>query len=280
MEHNCLRLLSFYLNKPVIKRWTEKGEHVFLDSGAYSAHTKGAQIDVDSYIDYINGLDDTFTCYAQLDTIPGVFRKPKTKEQLLEAPEVSWKNYIYMRERVKSPDKLLPIFHQGEDWHNLTRMLDYEPRIDYMGISPANDVATTIKEGWIRECFKIIEKSKNPLIKTHAFGMTSLRLLERFPFYSADSTSWIMYAVNGMIMTQYGPLVASDRKVKDPGHILNLHPDMGKELEEYIFELCGWTRQELADDYKKRLMYNVLFFKRWADNYTYKPKTVSQARLF
>ena len=31
-------------------------------------------------------------------------------------------------------------------------------------------------------CFKMISESNNPHVKTHAFGMTSLKLLEQYPF--------------------------------------------------------------------------------------------------
>ena len=90
-----------------------------------SAHTRDAEVDVDAYIEYLNGIDDDVHVFAQVDKIPGKFRHPKTREELAEAPEMSWNNYLYMRERLKSPEKLLPIFHQGEDFKWLHNILDY-----------------------------------------------------------------------------------------------------------------------------------------------------------
>ena len=162
-EHGLLRLLSYLIYKGHLLKRHNKGLKTFVDSGAFSAHTKGAEIDVDAYIEYLNAYDDTISICAQLDKIPGEFGKPKTKEQLLEAPELSWENYLYMYPKMKSPEKLLPIFHQGEDFKHLHRMLNHEPKIEYMGISPANDLTTASKERWINECFKIIKASKNPI---------------------------------------------------------------------------------------------------------------------
>jgi hypothetical protein len=278
-ENNLLRLLSYLNDKRHIFNREAKGLKTFVDSGAYSAHTKGAEIDVDDYIAFLNEHDETVSICAQLDKIPGEFNKPKTKEQLLEAPELSWENYLYMYPKMKSPEKLLPIFHQGEDFKHLERILNHEPKVQYMGISPANDLPTKVKEVWINECFKIIKKSKNPDIKTHAFGMTSLWVLNRYPFTSADSTSWIMTGANGGIMSEYGVLMVSDNGKKNPKHVMNLPKPVLEELKNHV-ESKGFTLEELGSDYKQRMVWNILFLKEWADNYKYQPVNVGQAKLF
>lgn len=257
----------------------KNGFPIFLDSGAFSAHTQGAEIDVDEYINYINQRDDHLTCFAQLDTIPGKFGQHKTKHDMDEAAKKSWENYLYMVERVKSPKKLMPIYHQGEDFKYLDQILNYRSQVDYMGISPANDLSTKQKEYWIAECFKRIKKSKNPNIKTHAFGMTSLRLLEKFPFYSADSTSWLMTGRTGGIMTKFGTIVISDNQTNDPKHAIHLPKKFKKELEKYV-ESFGFTLTELKDEYKKRMLFNIRYLLDWADNYEYKPQKVTQNKLF
>jgi hypothetical protein len=278
-ELGLLRLLSYLNDKRHILNRKAKGLKTFIDSGAFSAHTKGVEIDADDYIAFLNEHDDTVSICAQLDKIPGEFGKPKTREQLLEAPELSWQNYLYMVERLKSPKKLLPIFHQGEDFKHLKRMLEFEPKIDYIGISPANDVSTPLKERWIRECFKIIKNSPNPNVKTHAFGMTSLWVLERYPFTSADSTSWIMTGANGGIMTEFGVLLVSDNQKKNPKHVCNLPKPIYEKVVEYV-EKKGFKLEELGSDYKQRMCFNILYLKEWADNYEYKPVQVEQGKLF
>ena len=132
VERNCNRLFSQVINRSEMSKMAElkrSGEYtgkIFMDSGAFTAHRQGIEVDVDDYINYLNSLHDCLDVMAQVDTIPGQFGKPKTKEQLNEAPKLSWDNYLYMRERVEDVDKLTPIFHQGEDlyWlHNISAPL-------------------------------------------------------------------------------------------------------------------------------------------------------------
>lgn len=283
------RLASQLIDRNVISGWIEsrtRGQsrgNLFIDSGAYSAHTRNAELDVDAYIEYLNSIDDELHIFAQADKIPGVFRQPKTKEQLAEAPELSWKNYLYMRGKLKSPKKLLPIFHQGEDYKWLHNMLEWTDEngehIPYIGISPANDQPVKEKERFIDKCFRIIEKSSNPNVQTHAFGMTSLHILERYPFTSADSTSWIMNGVNGSIMTKYGSVTISSGRLNAPDHIRKMPKEAQQEIQKYV-ESHGYTLQGLADDYKQRVIFNIKFLLDWARNYEYRPSKVARRPLF
>ena len=156
------QLLSQLNERKACIEWVEyKRAHpeckskLFIDSGAYTAHTKGKEVDVDEYINFMNSIDDQVYVFAQVDKIPGEWGKPKTPEQLAEAPILSWENYKYMVKRVKSPKKLLPIFHQGEDFKYLEQMLNYvypedvldkscvgQP-IDYIGISCNKELSST-----------------------------------------------------------------------------------------------------------------------------------------
>lgn len=283
------RLASQLLDRNVIAGWIEgrsRGEcqgYLFIDSGAFSAHTRGAELDVDAYIDYLNSIDDELHIFAQVDKIPGVFRQPKTKEQRAEAPEISWKNYLYMREKLKSPKKLLPIFHQGEEYRWLENMLEWTDEngehIPYIGISPANDQPVKEKEKFISKCFQIIRQSSNPNVCTHAFGMTSLRVLERYPFTSADSTSWIMNGANGSIMTKYGSVTISSGRLNAPDHILKMPKEAQKEIQRYV-ESHGYTMQALSDDYRQRVIFNIQYLLEWAQNYEYRPASARRRPLF
>ena len=274
-----LRLLSYYREKRILEKRIALGLKTFVDSGAYSAHTKGVTLNVDEYIDWINKNDEYLLIYAQVDKIPGVFRKPKTQEELAEAPELSWQNYLYMRERVKSPDKLLPIFHQGEDFRHLERMLEFKPAIQYIGISPSNDIHTAQKDEWIARCFQVIRNSSNPTVKTHAFGMTALHMLEKYPFYSADSTSWLMTGVNGNIMTKWGTQVVSDVSKGKFDHISNKSQQEYEVMKKYV-EDRGYTLEELGTCYKARCRFNLDYLYEWATNYKMTKKPVKQNTLF
>lgn len=287
---NCTNQLLSQLNeRGQIKSWIENMRNngkkckLFIDSGAWSAHSKGKEVDIDKYIEYLNEYDEYFHVYAELDKIPGEFRKPKTREQQLEAPEISWKNYLYMKDKIKSRDKLLPVFHQGEDFKWLKNMLEYThedtgKHIPYIGISPANDSSITGKIAFIDKCFEIIKNSSNPDVKTHAFGMTSLEILEQYPFTSADSTSYLIAAImDGSIMSDYGYLKVSDRKLAYKDNKLFL---ADKTLLNKLITKYGFTLKELSKDSTKRVLYNMRYLLDWCQKYEYKPSSITQTKLF
>lgn len=286
-EMGVNRLASQLNDRSLLERWItyiREVEHrkLFVDSGAFSAHTKGRELDVDEYIEYLNARQGCFEVIAQVDKIPGEFGKKKTREQLLEAPELSWENYLYMRDRVIDYNNLTPIFHQGEDFKHLHRMLETTfdgEHIPYIGISPANDVSTKEKAKWFETVFRIIRDSSNPNVKTHAFGMTSLDLLEQYPFYSADSTSWLMTSANGSIMTSWGLMLMSDVQVNNPKHFNHLSPEMQAKVAEEVAK-WGYDIEEAKTNYKIRGLINASYLKNWADNYQFKGTSRYQRRLF
>ena len=284
LEHKGNRLQSQLNDRKNIAVWCERGQgaKLFIDSAAFTAHTLGKEVDVDEYIEYLNSIDDHTHCFAQVDHIPGRFRQPKTQEELREAPKLSWDNYLYMKDKVKSKHKLLPIFHQGENWNWLKNMLEYKDddgHIQYIGLSPANDVHTAAKEAFIEKCFTIIAHSSNPNVKTHAFGMTSLPLLEKYPFYSADSTGWIMVGAMGNIMTPWGILDASDSNKYSPKNIRNMTQRAQKQVYEWL-DKNGVDSTQIFDNYKLRMLTNLIYLTEWMKNYKFKGTGAHKKALF
>lgn len=277
------RLYSQLNDRTGIQKWTEYLERgkLFIDSGAHSAHTKDFEVNVDKYIDYVNALDDYVTIFAQVDKIPGVYRKPKTIKDWEEAPAQSWENFQYMHERLKSPEKCLPVFHQGENMKWLKTICEAKfdgKSIPYIGISPRGDVRVKDKEQFISDCFQIIQESSNPDVKVHAFGMTTLDVLERYHFYSADSTTWLLTAAMGRIHTPWGLLYCSNKSKTDPTADQML-PVAKDALFGYIREM-GYTYDQVVEDYIARMIINCKFLKQWSDNYQFKPVNGKRKRLF
>lgn len=280
---------QLYERNTIGNKWVEHKKEqpklankLLIDSSAYSAHTKGSEVDIDKYIEYLNQNVGMFDAIAELDKIPGEFRQPKTRLQLLEAPEISWNNYLYMRERVVDKEKLLPIFHMGEDFKWLQLMLDTtfenDKHIEYIGISPANDSVTKQKDKWMEKVFTIIKDSKNPNVKTHAFGMTVLEQLERHPFYSADSTSPLLSGAMGNVFSSRG-LISFARK--DGGlEGFKKNPKSVQEEVERIVTEAGFTVESLVDDYVSRISYNCQFTMDWARDYKFRGIRNRQKTLF
>lgn len=274
LEHGANRLQSQLLDRKNIFDWYMRKideSKLFVDSGAYTAYTQGIKINVDNYITYLNSITERLTIFAQLDTIPGQYGREKTKEERLEAPKLSWENYLYMRSKLKEPKKLVPIFHQGEDYDWLWNMLEYTDdngeHIPYIGVSPAADLPGL--ENFLDKSFDIIAQSSNPTVKTHAFGMTQLKLLEIYPYTSADSTSWKLCAATGSIYTPFGTLYVSERGKDDKSYILNQPKQAQDNLRAYLDE-CGVTFEEVANFDYVRYIVNIKYLMDWAKNYQFR----------
>jgi len=155
---------------------------LFLDSGAYSAWSKGVNINIDDYIDFIKQNEKYIEIYAGLDVIGD--------------PEKTWENQQYMEERGLKP---LITFHKGEDLKWLKKYLDCYDFIALGGIAGGDSVNVVRKH--LDRCWGIIcdTPDRMPRCKIHGFGMTSLQLMLRYPWYSVDSTSWVLTGRFGSI---------------------------------------------------------------------------------
>ena len=273
---------------------------LLVDSGAHSAHTKGIKLDLEEYMSFINANIEKVSLYVQVDKIPGEYRKPKTIKDWTEAPKLSWENYLYMHDNSKDPSKLLPVFHQGEDVEWLRNLCNYTfsdgSKVPYIGLSPRGDVSLQAKYDFCAECFSVIQSSNNPNVKTHAFGATSLSMLERLPFTSADSTTWVLVSAFGQVWIPEGITgVSYDDTVgiklgvslenKDHATASQTYweqsADIKKKLDDY-FESIGTNIEELSTSHSARSLASAKFCQNWAKNYTYKgvKKFTSSKDLF
>ena len=281
-QKGALRLFSQLNERKGIKDWQDSGhaDKLFLDSGAFSVAHAGKTVDIDAYIEYINSNPD-IPIFVELDVIPYPVLNATTAKKCSEA---SWQNYLYMKERVTSPCHLLPLYHFGEPKEALTRILNTEvdgKLPDYIGIGGRHGVSTELQDRYFYEIFSIIQKSDNPNVKVHAFGMTVIKLLEKFPFYSADSTTWLQLGINGNINTKsYGIVNVSERSRFNKDNIHSFPPDAKQAVITEI-ESYGYTLEQVSTNYKSRLMFNIDTMYAWAQDYTYKgPKTFVSKRLF
>ncbi len=164
-----------------------KKPFIMMDSGAFSAWNKKASIDIEEYTKFCLKYLDNIDFVVNLDVIPAEFGRKPTKEEAEISAKKGWHNYQFMLSAGIPKEKLLHVFHQGEDFKWLKRML----QIPYIGLSPANDRTTEQKITWLDSCMPYVTDAKGmPLNKWHGFAVTSLRLMLRYSWYSVDSTSW------------------------------------------------------------------------------------------
>lgn len=265
-----------------------------LDSGAFSAWNKGAEIDIDHYIAFIKHHAEYIDHYVVLDKIPGAFGVTPSAAEVEESAQQSWDNLLYMQAAGLDP---IPVFHMGEQFKWLRRMVDHGCK--YIGISPANDRTTQAKRVWLDRVFdEITDKEGWPLVQTHAFGVTAVELLMRYPWYSADSTTWIMIAARGKILLPHyenGQFVYSKTPtilyISEPygeGETLKRGllesqwrnvPSEREHVQRWM-EHCGSNIDLCAEDYKERTRVCCQFFQEFERNYVPTPFVRKRERLF
>ena len=238
-----------YINSPrIVDQMRTDNAKVFLDSGAFSAHTLGVAISIEDYCDYIKRnmdilrLEDNVVMASVLDGIGD--------------PLQTWRNQMEMELRGATP---LPCFHFGED----ARYLDwYVERYPYITIGGMVGKSTDTLYTWLDRIWEkhLIDGSGNAKLKVHAFGITSISIMERYPWYSCDSSSWIQAAAFGSIVTpDFGPLAVSEKSPSrhDFGrHIASLTPIETDQIFSML-EKQGFTAERLATVYESRAAYNL-----------------------
>lgn len=204
---------------------------LFLDSGAFSAWSQEKEIKIQDYINFIKKHENVIDVYANLDVIGNA--------------KATWSNQIIMEQAGLDP---LPVFHYGEDIKWLKRYLtkDY----NYISLGGMVPISTPNLIPWLDQLFtKFLTNEKGfPKIKIHGFGLTSLSLMLRYPWYSVDSTSWV---VTGRMGSVYIPRYRNGEWIYDENSwkitVSNRSPNT-KEAGKHI-ETLPPTEKRIALDY-------------------------------
>lgn len=224
---------------------------IFLDSGAFSAFTLGVNISVEDYCEYIKRnldiirVEDNVVMASVLDGIGD--------------PLQTWRNQLEMELRGAKP---LPCFHAGEDERYLEWYVKNYEYITLGGMvgSSTKQLCIWLDRMWDRY---LTDGSGRARIKVHGFGITAVPIMERYPWYSCDSSSWIQSAAFGSIVTpDYGPLSVSEKSPSrhDAGqHVTTLTPIEQDHILQYL-ENQGFTYERLSTVYESRAAYNLWAF--------------------
>lgn len=271
-DNNCARLFSYWNDKKAVE--SKVCENVFLDCGAWTAFTKNIKIDLDVYMKYLQDHKDCYTVAASLDVIP--------QNNFNASAQESWNNFLTMRKTLGKEVNYIPTYHRGEDISNLERILTYQDEygpLDYIGIGAvASNKNRDVRNDFLDTVFQVISK-KNPTIKIHLFGLTDLSLLDKYPIYSADSTTWVMAGAMGEIITDYGRIKISNKNFATDS-VAGFSAQEKTIIMNYI-EQYGFTLEELQESSEKRQMFNILFMKRKADAIQFNDKHFKpKKRLF
>lgn len=170
---NLRLLLSYHyhaktdLAAAFAERFVRPWPHVFADSGAYSALTQGARIELGAYADWLHQNADVIRAYANLDVIGDA--------------DKTWRNQQRLEARGLAP---IPVFHAGEDMRHLDRYLD----AGYAYIALGGMVGKRLPQQmpWAVECFR---RARGRAV-FHGFGLATWRALAALPWHSIDAFTW------------------------------------------------------------------------------------------
>lgn len=248
---NILESWHYVGKQKYVDDMRRESARIFLDSGAFSAWTLGVTLRVEDYCEYIRRNADIIRKEGN-DIMASVLDG-------IGDPLQTYRNQLEMEARGVRP---LPCFHKGEDERYLEWYIQNYEYITLGGMvgSSANQLAVWLDRIWDRY---LVDGAGRPRVKVHGFGLTSIPLMERYPWYSCDSSSWIQSAAFGSIMSpQHGPISISD---KSP----NRH-DVGKHIttlsaieQDYLFRMLeqqGFTFERLSTVYESRAAYNLWAF--------------------
>jgi len=156
---------------------------IFLDSGAFSALNKKTEVDMQEYIAFIKANEQFIEVYANLDVI-GDAEATLKNQQIMEAAGL----------------RPLPVFHSEDDFSYLHH---YVKNYDYIALGgmAGKDSTTKKRIEFLDRCFEVIcdTPDKKPKCKVHGFGLTENAMLFRYPWYSVDSTTWVLTSSFGCV---------------------------------------------------------------------------------
>jgi len=155
---------------------------LFHDCGAWTAHTQGVKLTLDDYCAYLTERNNPNDIYLSLDVINN--------------GQKSYDNWLEMRKRGFNP---IPIYHASTDLKYLKLYLD--SGIDYLALGAIAKMHTGTRITSLDEMWRkfLVDRRGIPTIRVHGLGLTSLRVITRYPWYSVDSTSWQQAGMWGML---------------------------------------------------------------------------------
>jgi hypothetical protein len=256
---HILESYHYVYRQSAVDRIRGDGIRVFLDSGAFSAFTMGVDVDMQAYCKYVQENEDIIEkvddaiCASVLDGIGD--------------PLKTYQNQLAMEKLGVRP---LPCFHYGED----ERYLEYYmANYSYITIGGMVPISTPQLYLWLDRIWDryLTDGSGRPRLRVHGFGLTTMGLVERYPWYSVDSSSWVQVARNGGMMLYPEAKVISvsnqspSRKVENM-HIDSLNPTMRAAVEERLLQM-GVDLKRMREIYLSRWAYNIWTFGLLGDLY-------------
>lgn len=183
-DANPYRLESYHYigKKSLVEKTRNDGNKVFLDSGAFSAFSLGISVDIGQFCDY---------CHENADFIDQV--------SVLDAIGDYKGTFHNQREMEKRGVMALPCYHYGEPYDV---GLHYADNYEYITLGGLVPISTQQMIMWLDEIFeRVLTRPDGQMkCKVHGFGVTSLPVMLRYPWFSVDSSTWVQWGAFGSIL--------------------------------------------------------------------------------
>ena len=146
-----------------------------LDSGAFTYMNKsGSNLNWDNYIveyaNFINKYNVKYFFELDIDSIVGINEVERLRNKL---------------EKLTNK-QCIPVWHKSRGLEYWKKMC-----LDYDFIAIGGIVTKEIKSSQYDVFFPLLKIAKENNCKVHGLGFTNLKGLEKYKFYSVDSTSWL-----------------------------------------------------------------------------------------
>jgi len=140
----------------------------------------------DDYAKFINRMEGPVKLFANVDVIGN--------------PERTWDVQQYFE--TEHGLRPIPVIHVDTSMEYVDRYVERGyPLIGFGGFASGIGGWERMRV-WCDQAFmRICPKSNNylPVVKVHGFAMTGMKGIRRWPWYSVDSTSWVIWPANGWI---------------------------------------------------------------------------------
>lgn len=174
----ALLLSYFYFRNKPLGAFKEKlgyNPAIRLDSGAYSAFTKGKGVALTDYMTFIKANEEHITDgYFTLDVV--------------RDPLMSYRYWQLLQEKGFEP---IPVYHYGSDEKWLEKYIEDGAKTIGLGgtvmVGNKNEVAN-----WVR-----MLTWQYPEIDFHLLGSSSEKIYNTCDLHSLDSSTYFMGAING-----------------------------------------------------------------------------------
>ena len=165
-----------YYNKQM-PRFKNGNFDIMFDSGAFSLWRRGIKICIKDYCEYLK--KHSIEKYIVLDKI-GSHAETMLNQRIME-------------DLGMTP---IPVYHLNSPVENLYEICEKYPYVCLGGTVGSH---TTTRMNFFREVFNHF-----PNHKFHGLGLTDTTIIKSFPFYSVDSTTWLIAEKIGKIFNENG----------------------------------------------------------------------------